>query len=358
MQVRIDAIGNIVGHYPGVSAETLVIGSHLDTVPNAGKYDGVLGVMLAIAAVESLAGKKLPFAIDVIGFSEEEGVRFAMPYLGSRAVAGTFDESFLQLKDADGTSLNDAIAQFGVDPREIPSASFRNRKIIGFIEAHIEQGPVLEGLNLPVGVVEAIAGQSKLTLIFTGRAGHAGTVPMNRRRDALAAAAEFIVEVEEIGKNIPGLVATVGQIFCLPGATNVIPANVKCSLDVRHAEDSTRSAVLAKIVDAGKSLAQRRQIDFRIDGRSDQPAVPMDRQISAFLAGAVKEQGISVHRLPSGAGHDAAIMAALCPVAMLFLRNPGGISHHPDESVLAGDVEIALAVLSSLIERLAQEHRS
>jgi allantoate deiminase len=317
-------------------------------------------VMLGIAVVELLQGKKLRFAIDVIGFSEEEGVRFATPYFGSRAVAGTFDARSLNLTDRHGVVFDQAMRNFGLDPSRIGDAAYDRGKVIGYIEAHIEQGPVLEAADVPLGVVSAIAGQSKYVVSFNGRAGHAGTVPMDRRHDALAAAAQFISSAESIAKSNlqsgKSLVATVGKMSVEPGATNVIPGRVTLTLDVRDADDEVRRAAGAAIFRAGREQASQRGVEIKIEPESHQNATPMAEPFKAILSRQIEECcQITPLSLPSGAGHDAAIMASLCPVAMIFLRNPGGISHHPDESVSADDVAAAEKVLHGFVIALANE---
>ncbi len=252
-EVRIDAAGNLRGLYPGAesNAPRLLLGSHLDTVPNAGAYDGVLGVVLAVALLEDLDGRRLPFGIEVVGFSEEEGVRFGTPFIGSRALVGRLDEELLERQDAQGISVRKAIENFGLNPGEIPQAALGN-DILGYVEFHIEQGPVLETLKRPLGVVEAIAGQSRLEFTFVGRANHAGTTPMHLRHDAIAGAAEWITAVEREAQSVPGLVATVGKIEAKPGATNVIAGEARLTLDVRHGSDEVRTRAVENLIRAGR----------------------------------------------------------------------------------------------------------
>jgi allantoate deiminase len=355
MRVRLDPIGNLIGRYPAreEGAPVFLIGSHLDSVPNAGRYDGVLGVLLGLAAVQALEGRRLPFAVDVICFCEEEGVCFRTPYLGSRAVCGLFDPALLKLTDDTGISLADAMRNFGLNPDEIHRAAYRGERVLGYLEAHIEQGPVLESLGLPVGVVEAIAGQNRLWVCFTGKAGHAGTLPMGLRQDALAAASRFVLEVEEYTRSVEGLRGTVGALAVEPGAANVVPGSVRLSLDVRHASDAVRVKAVASLLQRAEAVAAERQVRFRVDSVEHHPAVPADPRLTELLASAVYEAGQPVRRLVSGAGHDAAMMASLAPMAMLFLRSPGGVSHHPDEAVLPGDVAVALDILVRFLLRLA-----
>ena len=350
MSVAVDAAGNIRGLRRG-SGKRFYVGSHLDTVPRAGAFDGVLGVVLAIALVESLGARHLPFDLEVIGFSEEEGVRFGAPFIGSRALAGAVDEELLSRCDARGVSVRDAIRDFGLDPARIADA----RAVpgaLGYLELHIEQGPVLESMQAPLGLVEAIAGQSRLDVVFTGTANHAGTTPMHLRRDALAGAAEWIGAVEREARAIPGLVATVGCVEVSPGAGNVIPGTCRMSLDVRHADDTIRRDAVSRLLACAGAIATRRGLSMSSEQRLDQPAVAMDAGLTAMLERAAVRSGYPVHRLISGAGHDAMILASQMPTAMLFVRSPGGISHHPDESVLPEDVTAALAVGRAFIDDL------
>jgi allantoate deiminase len=344
MSVHIDAAGNIHGVYPSSpQAATLFIGSHLDTVPRAGAFDGVLGVVLGVALVERLQGERLPFAIDVVGFSDEEGVRFGVPFIGSRAFVGALDASLLATRDGDGFSIAEAIRHYGLDPDAVNGAAAHGHAV-GYLEFHIEQGPVLDTLGVPVGVVDAIVGQSRVEATFTGAAGHAGTTPMRTRRDALVGAAEWIVACEREAHATPGLVATIGRIEAQPGASNVIAGRCAATLDVRHADDTIRAAAVARVGCAARDIAARRGLELTWTQRFDQPAVSMDPSLVDALERAVRRAGMPVHRLSSGAGHDAMIVAARMPAAMLFMRSPGGISHHPDESVLEEDVATALEV--------------
>ena len=361
MEAHVDAIGNLIGHYaserPG--AKTLLLGSHLDTVRNAGRFDGSLGVVLAIACVENLHFRKirLPFAIEVVGFADEEGVRYQTAYLGSKVLAGCFNEKDLQRKDANGISMADAIRRFGGNPAKLTSARLDPQRLIGYIEAHIEQGPVLEKNNLAVGIVRAIAGQTRARISFIGRAGHAGATPMNLRKDALCAAAEIILAVERLAKNIEGLVATVGEIAALPGVGNVIPGEVRLSLDVRHANDSIRKTAQRALKQTVLHIARQRNLQPGYEVVQETAAVNCSAYLSRLLGQSVKYRQQRSVSLPSGAGHDAAIMAAITPAAMLFIRCKYGISHHPDESVNVLDAEIALDVLNNFLQLLAQTYR-
>jgi len=363
MKVSVDAAGNLRGQWQPPNAtgkrlgnKRLILGSHIDTVPNAGAFDGVLGVTLALECVEIAKELKLPLPIEIIAFSEEEGVRFGVPFIGSRAAAGRFDPALLNLRDADGVTLEDAIRTFGLDPGEIDEAVI-DAHALGFLEIHIEQGPVLEAEGLQVAVVTAILGQSRHTLTWTGHNNHAGTTPMRLRRDALAGAAEWIVAVEALAQHTEGLVATVGHVDVEPNAGNVIAGAVHVSLDVRHADDAVRKSAAEALLAQAEAIAARRSLVLQCARRMDQPAVPMDERLTASLAEAIKAVGSPVKRMPSGAGHDAMVMAARVPTAMLFVRSPGGLSHHPDETVGEEDVAAALEVVCKFLKRLAAEVR-
>jgi allantoate deiminase len=354
MAVDVDAAGNLRGVYGGTAAggPRWLIGSHLDTVRHAGAFDGVLGVVLGIAVAGRLAARRLPVAIEVIGFSEEEGVRFGVPFIGSRAVAGTVDAALLDRIDAHGVRVREAIASYGLNPNELPKA-VADRQALGYFEMHIEQGPVLDAMNLALGVVSAIAGQSRLAVTFTGAPNHAGTTPMAQRRDALAA--EWITRVEHAAAAVAGLVATVGSLTVSPGAANVIPGACVATLDVRHADDRIRESAVVTCIDAGRAIAGSRGLDIDFDVQLNQLAVPMDAQLTTRLEAAVAAAGYPLHVMPSGAGHDSMVLAERMPVAMLFLRTPGGLSHHPDEAVREEDVEAALTVGTAFLEDLARD---
>jgi allantoate deiminase len=357
MRVHVDAAGNLRGYYRGATVDgaKLIVGSHLDTVPHAGAFDGILGVVLGVALVKALGGRRLGFGIEVAGFSEEEGVRFGLPFIGSRALAGSLDNALLAQRDADGASVADAIRAFGLNPAAIGEATVTGATL-GYMEFHIEQGPVLESLNLPLGVVTSIAGQSRLEVRFEGNANHAGTTPMHLRRDALAGAAEWIGAVEREAAATPSLVATVGKIEAQPGAGNVIAGSVRMSLDVRHTKDEVRSEAVKHLLDSAQQIASRRGLRVSSELRLDQTAVAMDARLIEMLGCAVREGGYADHRMHSGAGHDAMIMAKRMPAAMLFLRSPGGISHHPDEAVLEADVAAALAAGLHFVDQLERAH--
>jgi allantoate deiminase len=354
MSVHVDPAGNLRGLWqpPQAGKKRLILGSHIDTVPDAGAFDGVLGVTLALEWVQLAQELVLPLAIELIAFSEEEGVRYAVPFLGSRAVTGTFDKSLLAREDSDGVRMEDAIRAFGLDPAKIDEAAL-DADVLGFLEMHIEQGPLLEAEGLQLAVVEGIVGQTRTGFRFTGHANHAGTTPMHLRHDALAAAAEWICTVEATAKDEAGLVATVGKLDLKPNAGNVIPGQVDLSLDVRHMKDSTRKHRVRHLISEAQLTAHERGVVVEWDLKLDQPAIEMDTFLSDQLAMALEDAGFPVKRMPSGAGHDATVMAARMPTAMLFLRSPGGISHHPDEAVREEDVEAALHVGRKFLERLA-----
>jgi len=353
--LQIDAAGNLRALYPAVesAAPRLLIGSHLDTVPNAGAFDGILGVVLAIALLQGLNGRRLPYAIEVVGFSDEEGVRFATPFLGSRALVSRFDDNLLDRQDSQGISVRKAIQDFGLNPDTIADAVLRD-DVCAYVEFHIEQGPVLESLALPLGVIETIAGQSRLEFIFKGRANHAGTTPMNMRFDALAGAAEWITAVERAARISPGLVATVGTVQARPGAVNVIAEEARLSLDVRHPGDDVRMHAVEDLIRDAQAIARRRGLTMSWKEHMNQRAVQMDPDLITQIEEAIRKSGCKPHRMASGAGHDAMILAEKVPSGMVFLRTPGGISHDPAESVLIDDVAKALECGFHLLDQFAQ----
>lgn len=354
VRVRVDAAGNVRGFYAGEPshASRLILGSHLDTVPNAGAYDGALGVVLAVTLLQALEGRKLPFGIEVVGFSEEEGVRFRTPFIGSRALVGRLDNDLLNRQDENGISVRGAIQQFGLDPEEIPRAC-ANSDTLGYVEFHIEQGPVLEQLGYPLGIVEAIAGQSRLEFTFVGRANHAGTTPMHLRHDAMAAAAQWITEVERATKVVPEAVGTVGKLEANPGATNVIAGEVHLTLDVRHRSNEIRDGIVSELIRKAEEISERRGLRLRHSVLLSQQAVPMNEFLISEIELAIQKTGCAPHRMVSGAGHDAMILAERVPAAMVFLRTPGGVSHDPAESVMEEDVEKAIECGLHLLDQLA-----
>ena len=355
MSAHLDAIGNVCGRYEGErpGLPCLMLGSHYDTVRDAGRWDGPLGLITAISCVADLhrRGRRFPFAIEVTGFADEEGVRFASTLLGSRAVAGTFNERVLASRDSAGISMREALVQFGLDPDHIGAAARVRSELLAYVELHIEQGPVLEARGLPVGVVSAIAGATRLAARLTGMAGHAGTVPMELRRDALAGTAEMITKIEELcltdGR---GLVGTVGYIHAMPGATNVIPGQVHFTIDLRAPTDTHRNRAVTDIVRQIEAIAKRRKLELRLDVTHENRTVPCEPWLKTQVAEAVAAEGYPVFELPSGAGHDGMAMVDIADVAMIFVRCRGGISHHPDEHVEVGDADAGARVLLRLIE--------
>ena len=329
LSVREDALGNLAGRREG-GPMTLVLGSHLDTVIDAGRYDGPLGVLAAIEALDRVGS--LPFAVEVVAFADEEGVRFGTTYLGSSVVAGQFRLEWLSLEDDAGVKLSDVVT-------DVPAAR-DPAELLGYVEVHIEQGPELERLGEPLGVVTAIAGQSHAEVRFAGEAGHAGTVPMGARRDALAGAAEWVLAVEAAGP-----VATVGELRVEPGARNVVPGLATLTLDLRDPDDGVRRAAVAGLRDRAGEIAARRGLTLTWEDRADVAAIRMDERLTGLL-------GRDLPRLVSGAGHDAGMMASIAPAAMLFVRCRGGVSHHPDESVEEADVAAALDALERFLRAL------
>jgi allantoate deiminase len=356
MTVHVDAAGNLRGLWQPADSgsKRLILGSHIDTVPNAGAFDGVLGVTLALEWVDIAKEFELPLAIEVVAFSEEEGVRFGVPFLGSRAVAGRFDPTLLALTDAEGVTVESAIRAFDLNPDKIADA-IADANALGFIEIHIEQGPVLDAEGLSVAAVTAIVGQTRLNLRFAGKANHAGTTPMRLRHDALAAAAEWIMAVETQAQHADGLVATVGKISVDPNAPNVVPGSALVSLDVRTANDATRAAAVEQLLAKATAIAARREISLEQTELLDQPAVPTNEWLTALLTDAMAATGMPAQSMLSGAGHDAMVMASRMPAAMLFLRSPAGMSHHPSETVLEEDVEASLLVGREFLQRLAKQ---
>jgi allantoate deiminase len=354
MIVRVDAVGNLRGVWTGEPAHErrLMIGSHIDTVPDAGAFDGVLGVALALEWVEIAQKEKLAINIEVVAFSEEEGVRFGVPFLGSRAVAAKFDTELLALKDADGVSMAESIRRFGLDPEQILYAESL-RELNGFVEIHIEQGPVLDSENLSVAVVESIVGQTRGEIIFKGVANHAGTTPMDLRHDALTAAAEWILAVERAARETNGLVATIGKIEVEPNAGNVIAGCVRTSLDLRHSNDGIHKEMVEGLIREAEEIGTRRGVGVEWRLKLDQSAVPMDERLTALMSASLVACGHPARVMTSGAGHDAMVLATRTPTTMLFLRSPGGISHHPDENVRVEDVEAALTVGKDFLRRFS-----
>jgi hydantoinase/carbamoylase family amidase len=356
MSVHWDALGNVVGRYEAAVADApvLMTGSHLDTVRNAGRYDGLFGILSPIACVADLhrRGVRLPVAIEVVAFGDEEGVRFGVTLIGSKAMAGAFNPAWLEATDAGGLSMRDALREFGGDPDAVASVDRRGNGVVAFIESHIEQGPVLLDAGLSLGVVTAIAGASRIRCVVTGLAGHAGTVPMSARQDALAAASEMVLALERHCTVQPGLVGTVGRMTVMPGAVNVIPQDVEFTVDLRSGVDATRHAALEALRVEFAAIAMRRRVELAFEPFFELTASPCDDRLQRQFADAIAAQGLPVRHLPSGAGHDAMSFPAVCPIAMLFVRcGNGGISHHPDETMTVEDADVATEVLLRFIER-------
>jgi N-carbamoyl-L-amino-acid hydrolase len=350
MAVDIDAVGNVVGRYSSdqPNAKTLMTGSHYDTVRDAGKYDGRLGILLPIAIVRHLnqRGERLPFHLEVVGFAEEEGVRYKSTFLGSNAIAGQFDMTLLEHADADGITMRQALADAGHDVNAIAGIARNAADLLGYVEVHIEQGPVLLERGLALGVVTAIAGSSRFLVELTGQAGHAGTTPMNMRKDAAAAAAEIVLLVEQRCGQGAALVGTVGQLEVPSGSVNVIAGRCKLSLDIRAADDAVRLAAVNDVLDGIAAMCTRRQVDAKIRQVLSAAAAPCAPWLMDQLGAAVRRAGLERHDLASGAGHDAMAMAKITDVAMLFTRcGNGGISHNRLETMTADDADIAAQVL-------------
>ncbi len=356
MTVREDAIGNVIGRYEGLveGAPAIMLGSHLDTVTMAGKYDGGLGIVLAIDCVRSVRDRGIRFdhAIEVSGFADEEGVRFQSTYLGSRGLAGTFDTALLNRPDSSGVTLAEAMREFGLDPGRIGEAVRKPDEILCYLEVHIEQGPVLENEGLAVGAVAAISGANRMTVTLDGTAGHAGTVPMSARQDALISGSECVLAVEEIAASRAGMVGTVGQMTVSPGATNVIPGRVTFSVDMRAAEDDVRRAAVSELEARMRDLAAQRSVGISIEGTHDAVSVACAPWIVDEIEGAIAELGQRPFRLPSGAGHDAAAMAEITDIGMIFVRCADGISHSPDESITGEDAIAGSHLLLQVVENI------
>ncbi|GJD60439.1 allantoate amidohydrolase [Methylobacterium frigidaeris] len=359
MTTRLDAAATVIGRYEAATpgAPTLLLGSHIDTVRHAGRYDGNLGVVTAIAAVKQLheAGERLPFAIEVLAFGDEEGVRFPVTLTGSRALAGLVRPEVLAARDGDGVSLAQALRDFGGDPDGVARLARDPASVLGYLEVHIEQGPVLEEADLPVGIVTAIAGASRLVVTVEGRAGHAGTVPMALRHDALAAAAEMVLAIESEAKGTPDLVATVGQIEVPRGAVNVIPALTRFTLDLRSPSDAVRHAALARLRAAFAATAERRGVAVSAQATYDEPAASCAPGLMHAIADGIARLGFRPLHLASGAGHDGLALAGLCPIGMIFVRCAGGLSHSPAESVTTEDVDAATRLLVDVLRHLRPE---
>jgi len=354
MQASLDAIGNAAGRYEGErpGLPCLMLGSHLDTVRDAGKYDGMLGVVSAIECIDFLKrkNKRLAFAIEVVGFGDEEGVRFGTTLLGSRAVAGILDLEVLKAKDAKGKTLLEALREFGLDPDAIPKLARKRGEVLAYAELHIEQGPVLEAEGLPVGVVTAINGFSRLRVTLKGAAGHAGTVPMALRRDALAGAAECALAVERIARSQPEVVGTVGRFEAKPGAINVIPGEVTFTVDVRAPQDASRNRAATSVRGEVQAICRKRNLESEIETLQEFGSSACAPRLMEQMERAVARQGFPLRRLPSGAGHDGMALGAITDICMLFVRCKDGISHSPLESITEADAAAGAKVLLDFIE--------
>lgn len=353
-----DAVGNICGRYEGQTsaAKALLLGSQLDTVINAGRFDGVLGVLVAIEVVADLHRRqiRLPLAIEIMGFADEEGTRFGVTLLGSKALTADWEPSWLLQTDADGLCMEDALRRFGLDPSNLGSAARKPHEIHAYLELHIEQGPCLEQAGKALGVVQAINGSKRLRLDFIGEAGHAGTVPMNHRRDALMAASEWMLFVEQTTRQVGGQhVATVGDIKVAPGAVNVISASTSLTLDVRGPADKPLSSLIQILLDGAAQIAAERAVSFTAHTFYAMPATPCNPDLKRKLQQAVTSVQGFCPLLTSGAGHDAVAIASHWPVAMMFVRCTKGISHHPDEEVKLEDIALAVTAFSEAVLRVA-----
>jgi allantoate deiminase len=360
MATRMDPVGTVVGHYRGAHAEApvLILGSHIDSVRDAGRFDGTLGVLTAIAAVDRLhaAGQRLPFAIEVVAFGDEEGVRFPGTLTGSRALAGRFDPRVLDEVDRNGVTRRAALSAFGCDVTNIAAEARDPAKVLGYLEVHIEQGPVLEAENKPVGVVTAIAGATRGRVTLTGPGGHAGTVPMALRADAMTAAAEMILAVERLARAEPDIVATVGVVEIADAAVNAVPRATQFTLDIRSPSDARRLAAVDALKAALTGIASARGIGIDLALDYDAPAAACDPNLMAALSAAIRRGGLDVRELASGAGHDAMSFKDRIPFAMLFVRCRSGLSHHPDEYAAPEDIDVAARVLADCVDTLAADY--
>ncbi len=359
-EVEIDAVGNVVGLYHGTDrqARRLLTGSHYDTVRNGGKYDGRLGILVPMACVRELhrQGRRLPYGFEVVGFAEEEGQRYKAVFLGSGALTGHFDTAWLAQKDADGITMREAMLQAGLCPDDIPTLKRDASRYLGFVETHIEQGPVLNELDLPLGIVTSINGSVRYLGEIVGMASHAGTTPMDRRRDAATAAAELALYVEKRGGAAPHLVATVGMLEVPSGSINVVPGRCKFSLDIRATTDAVRDACAADIRAELQALCDRRGLHFKLEETMRAAAAPSAPAWQQRWERAVESVGLPLHRLPSGAGHDAMKLHEAMPQAMLFMRGlNAGISHNPLEAITNDDTELCVRAFQNLLDQLATE---
>jgi allantoate deiminase len=360
METKLDDAGTLVGRVPGPSPHSpvLIVGSHIDSVRHGGKFDGMLGVLLPIVCLRHLRsrGASLPFAIEIAAFGDEEGVRFPTTLLGSRAFAGLVSNEDLDVTDEAGISLREALERFGCQPAAIPSIARDPSRVLGFVEVHIEQGPVLEAVGQPVGSVTAITGIERHALTFRGRAGHAGATPMTARKDALVGAAEFIVEVDRLCRSTENLVGTVGRILTAPNSINVIPETAHLGLELRSPNRETRHGARKELRKSAESIARARGLRLEFDLKYEQQGIECAPRIIQAFSSAIGRCGYDPVQLSSGAGHDGLAMGSLCDVGMLFVRCRNGLSHTPDESVMEGDIDAAAAVLLDFLANLSTEY--
>ena len=355
LSVHLDASGTLIGRREGpANSPTLLFGSHQDTVRHGGKYDGIMGVLLPILALQKIGKQKLPYSVQVMAFADEEGVRFPTALIGPRALAGNFDNSALNLTDHNGVSVKEAMIKFGLNPDNIPSLDMRNTPIIGYVETHIEQGPVLDDKQSPLGIVTAIAGIERHQIKLRGISGHAGTIPMDVRHDTLACAAELVLIAEKIANDTPDLIATIGKINVSPNAVNVIPGECSMVLEIRSAVDKTRINNSKIIIEKMRNAALNRSIEFMCNKTYFQAAKPCDTRLQSVLKKAASVQNLDPIYLPSGATHDASAMSELCPMAMLFVRCHRGISHTPEEFAKETDMQAAVECLVEFMKLLKQ----
>ena len=355
LSVHMDASGTLIGRREGpANSPTLLFGSHQDTVRHGGKYDGIMGVLLPILALQKIGKQKLPYSVQVMAFADEEGVRFPTALIGPRALAGNFDNSALNLTDHNGVSVKEAMIKFGLNPDNIPSLDIRNTPIIGYVETHIEQGPVLDDKQSPLGIVTAIAGIERHQIKLKGISGHAGTIPMDVRHDTLACAAELVLIAEKIANDTPDLIATIGKINVSPNAVNVIPGECSMVLEIRSAVDKTRINNSKIIIEKMRNAALNRSIEFMCNKTYFQAAKPCDTRLQSVLKKAASVQNLDPIYLPSGATHDASAMSELCPMAMLFVRCHRGISHTPEEFAKETDMQSAVECLVEFMKLLKQ----
>ncbi|MFM2587751.1 M20 family metallo-hydrolase [Vibrio sp. TBV020] len=359
MNVHMDNAANLIGRYASsnVNAKTLIFGSHQDTVPNGGKYDGILGVILPIAMVNYFHQNQIefPFHIEVIAFSDEEGTRFQSTLLGSKAISGTFDPAMLDAQDADGVTMKEALAAFGCNPDLISQDAYNKDDVLGFVELHIEQGPQLEQANLPVGVVTAMTGIERHTLSIIGKASHAGTVPMHLRKDSLVGASQVIHMFDQLCKREEDLVGVVGKIANFPNGVNVIPQQTDITIELRSPNDTSRIKAREEMLANIESLMTQYNLTYRHEQTYEQSAVKCADALSQTLSEAVELAGIEPMHLYSGAGHDGLAVSKLTDIAMLFLRCTDGVSHHPEEAILQKDLIAAVEVLNHFCLLMKQQ---